>query len=251
VLENVWGGFTQTGFAIVLTAKNPGNCSVCSVRDVTIRYSRITHAGAAIQIGMGLSDTGYAAQEANHHSIHDLVFDDMKYKGCQVCNGDMFQITTSPKMPSAQWLHDVSIRHITVATDRARAGWIIAGPSGQQNLVFQDSIVDGGKSGHIYAGGGAAQCYFGQPVLLGILEKCWSHYKFDHNVIMAAIPKHTWPPENWPVKSASDVGFVNWNDGVGGDYHLAAKSRFKHKASDELDPGADIDAVNRATRGVR
>jgi hypothetical protein len=251
VLENVWGGFTQAGFAILLTPKNPGTCSICMVRDVTIRYSRIAHAGAAMQIGNGLSDYGVAALEGSHNSIHDLVFDDMKYEGCTGCNGDMFQITTTPKAPPPLWLHDVSIRHITVATNRARAGWAIAGPAGQQNMVFQDSIVDGGTAGHVNAGGGAAQCYFGQTVMKGVLDKCWSHYRFDHNVIMNAIPTHKWPPENWPVGGASQVGFVNWKNGVDGDYHLAAKSRFKDQASDERDPGADIDAVNAATRDVQ
>jgi hypothetical protein len=251
VLENVWGGFTQTGFAILLTPKNPGACPVCSVRDVTIRYSRITHAGAAIQIGNGLSDRGYAAQEGSHYSIHDLVLDDMKYEGCQKCNGDMFQITTTPAAPQTLWLHDVSIRHITLATDQARAGWVIAGPAGQQNMVFEDSIIDGGSKGYVNAGGGAAQCYFGQVVMKGVLDRCWSSYRFDHNVIMNALPTHKWPPENWPVGGHSQVGFVNWNNGVGGDYHLAPKSRFKNKASDEKDPGADIDAVSFATTGAR
>jgi hypothetical protein len=251
VLENVWGGFTQVGFAILLTPKNPGTCSVCTVRDVTLRYSRIAHAGAAIQMGNGLSDNGYGAQEGSHYSIHDLVFDDMKYEGCQSCNGDMFQITTSPSAPRALWLHHVSIRHVTVASDRARAGWMIAGPVGQENMVFQDNIVDGGTVGHVNAGGGAAQCYFGQAVMKGVLERCWSSYRFDHNVIMNALPAHQWPPENWPVGGGSQVGFVKWNNGVGGDYHLAAKSRFKNKSSDHKDPGADIDAVTAATSGAQ
>jgi len=251
LLENAWGGYSQTGFGILLTPKNPGTCPVCSVRDVTIRYSRIAHTGAAIQIGNGLSDTGYAAQEGSHYSIHDLVFDDVNYAGCQGCNGDMFQITTALSAPQKFWLHHVSIRHITVATDHARAGWIIAGPAGQQTMVFEDSIVAGGSAGHINAGGGAAQCYFSQVVMKGVLDRCWSSYRFDRNVIMNALPMHQWPPENWPVEGHSQVGFVNWNNGVGGDYHLAPKSRFKNRASDQKDPGADIDAVNAATEGAQ
>ena len=43
ILENVWGGFTQTGFSVLLTAKNQSLngtnvCSACQVDDVTIRY---------------------------------------------------------------------------------------------------------------------------------------------------------------------------------------------------------------------
>jgi hypothetical protein len=251
VLENVWGGFSQVGFAILLTPKNPGNCDICSVRDVTIRFSRITHAGAAMQIGNGLSGYGFAGQEGSHYSIHDLVFDDMRYDGCLGCNGDMFQITTDPRAPRTLWLHDISIRHVTLASNRARAAWMIAGPAGQSNMVFQDNIVDGGTVGHVNAGGGALQCYFQQAPLKGVLDTCWSSYRFDHNVIMNALPSFQWPSGNWPVGRASQVGFVNWNDGINGDYHLAANSRFQHKGSDGKDPGSDVDAVNAATRDTR
>jgi hypothetical protein len=250
VLDNSWGGFTQVGFAMLLTPKNPGNCSICMVRDVTVRYSRIAHAGAAMQIGNGLSDYGFAALEGSHYSIHDLVFDDMKYEGCPGCNGDMFQITTTPKAPPTLWLHDVSIRHITVATNRAHAGWAIAGPAGQQNMVFDNSIVDSGVIPNVNAGGGATQCYYGKSVIKGVLDACWSHYTFSNNVLIDARANQTWPAENFAVGSASGVGFVSWNGGKGGDYHLASSSPFKGKATDGKDPGADIDAVDAATAGV-
>jgi hypothetical protein len=47
-----------------------------------------------------------------------------------------------------------------------------------------------------------------------------------------------------------DVGFVNFNDGNGGDYHLLPNNPYKGKASDGSDPGADIDALNAAIQGV-
>lgn len=250
ILENVWGGFTQVGFAILLTPKNPGKCDVCAVRDITIRYSRIKHAGAAMQIGNGLSDNGFGAHEGSHYSIHDLVFDDMKYENCRQCNGDLFQITTAPSAPASLWLHDIQIQHITVATDRARSGWAIAGPVGQQNMIFEDNIIDAGSSGHVNAGGGASQCYFGQEVMKGVLDRCWSSYRFDHNVIMNARPIHKYPQGNWPVGGGAQVGFMNWNNGVDGDYHLSPKSRYKNKASDAKDPGADIDALSQAINGA-
>jgi len=43
---------------------------------------------------------------------------------------------------------------------------------------------------------------------------------------------------------------VNYNNGIGGDYHLSANSPFKGKASDGSDPGANIDQVNAAVQGV-
>jgi len=241
-IQNVWGGFTQSGFAIVLTPKNPGGCAVCTVRDITIRDSVVTHSGAAMQISNGLSDAGNSAQEGSHYSIHDVIFDDMNYPACYGCNGDMFQIGSHVSAPAAFRLHDVSIRHVTLATNRARAGWMISGPAGQQNFIFQDSIVDNGRSGNTNAGGGAIQCYFGREIMKGVLGGCWSSYKFDHNIIMQA-GAETWPANNWLVGNATKVGFVSWNSGAGGDYRLASTSKFKGKASDGKDPGADVDAV--------
>jgi len=76
----------------------------------------------------------------------------------------------------------------------------------------------------------------------GVLGGCWSSYKFDHNIIMQA-GAETWPANNWLVGNATKVGFVSWNSGAGGDYRLASTSKFKGKASDGKDPGADVDAV--------
>ncbi len=51
VLEGSWGGFSQVGFAIVLTPKAPDGCSSCRVTDVTIRYNLIHHVGAGLRTG--------------------------------------------------------------------------------------------------------------------------------------------------------------------------------------------------------
>lgn len=252
VLENSWGGFSQVGFALLLTPKNPGTCSVCKVRDITIRYNSFSHAGAAMQIANGLSDTGFAAEQGSNYSIHDDVFDDMFYAGCVSCNGVMFQITSNPTgAPPTFWLHDVNITHITVASDRAHAGWTIAGPTGQRNFEFSNNIIDSGLYSNSNAGGGAIQCYFGKPAMLGVLDNCWSNYSFTDNIIVITRPNNTWPSGNIALSNMSAVGFVNFNGGVGGNYQLAANSPYKGKAADGKDPGADITAVNAAIAGVR
>ena len=54
LMEDVWGGFSQRGFAIVLTPINQPNrineplCPICMVTDVTIRYTHVIHAGGGI-----------------------------------------------------------------------------------------------------------------------------------------------------------------------------------------------------------
>jgi hypothetical protein len=49
------------------------------------------------------------------------------------------------------------------------------------------------------------------------------------------------PPDN------SSIGFANL---LGADFHLLLVSPYKGKASDGRDPGANVDAVLAATRGV-
>jgi hypothetical protein len=49
----------------------------------------------------------------------------------------------------------------------------------------------------------------------------------------------------------TDVGFANPKDTNGGEYRLTAASKFKQKGSDGKDVGADIDAIEQATAGVR
>jgi hypothetical protein len=50
ILENVWGGFSQNGFSVLLTPKDqsPNLCPSCRVTDITIRYSTISHVGGSV-----------------------------------------------------------------------------------------------------------------------------------------------------------------------------------------------------------
>src|ERR1019366_6765821 len=94
LMENCWGGFSQTGYGILLTPKNSyGLCPLCQVTDVTIRYVHISHGGGGISMATILSGngiTGLPALAGARWSIHDVVIDDitMLHKG----NGTMFQI---------------------------------------------------------------------------------------------------------------------------------------------------------------
>ena len=89
LMEDVWGGFGESGFAILLTPKNQhtksGNnvCPICEVTDVTIRYTHIFHAGGGIVIATDLSGNGKGGAPATagtRFSIHDVVMDDISRK---------------------------------------------------------------------------------------------------------------------------------------------------------------------------
>jgi hypothetical protein len=53
----------------------------------------------------------------------------------------------------------------------------------------------------------------------------------------------TWPKGNFFPTSPDKVGFKNYREGDGGDYHLLSASPYKHAALDGKDIGADIDMV--------
>jgi hypothetical protein len=63
-------------------------------------------------------------------------------------------------------------------------------------------------------------------------------------------PASTWPAGNFLPASDTTVQFVNYNNGNGGDYHLAVSSPYKNAGTDGKDPGADIDLVEAGIAGV-
>ncbi|HEY6765919.1 MAG TPA: hypothetical protein VI386_14235, partial [Candidatus Sulfotelmatobacter sp.] len=112
VLENSWGGFSQSGFAVLLTPKNPRTCVSCHVLDVTIRYNTISHCGSGFQIANVPSGTKDISAGGGRYSIHDIVIDDIdgaRYKGF----GVLFQIIS--QMPQ---MKDLKIDHVTGLASR-------------------------------------------------------------------------------------------------------------------------------------
>src|ERR1700682_678042 len=80
IAENSWGGFSQTGYSLVLTPKNQASgsknvCPKCLVTDVTIRYSKVSHAAAGMQIATVLSDAGGGGKGGARDSNHGVHFD--------------------------------------------------------------------------------------------------------------------------------------------------------------------------------
>jgi len=258
VLENTWGGFSQAGFAVLLGPKNQGIrgsnvCPSCQVTDITIRYSTISHVGGGFQIGNGLSATGGAPKDGGRYSIHDVTVDDIQpefFSG----RGLFAQISTAPGTTEVPPLHDVSIDHVTAFAPRVLLN--IGGPvtgTKMHNISITNSIFLGPQRIVTSTGGGAERNCSSGPVSKSldlVLQSCFSSYNFQNNVIIGGggggLPKGN----STPVKSG-DVGFVNAKDFNGGEYRLAATSKFKRSAGDGRDVGADIDAIERTISGVR
>jgi len=253
IAENSWGGFSQPGFTVLLTAKNtgaaPGGCPLCQVTDVTIRNSKFSHIGGGFQIANVLADQGSAPFAGGRFSIHDVILDDINevaYGG----QGQLAQLSTGTNSPL---LGEVQFNHITAFP--AHMLFDISGGMSPKmpNLVFTNSIVTSGLSAVTTAGGGTSSCSFSHGSAATVLSSCFASFTFGNNVLAAVpsrFPASTWPSGNTMAADGNSVGFVNFNNGNGGDYHLKSNSAFKAASSDGKDMGADVDAITAATAGA-
>ncbi len=257
VLENTWGGFSQTGFAILLTPKNQairlGNvCPDCLVTDITIRDCRISHVASGLQIGNGLSSNGGAAKDGGRYSIHDIIVEDIRpdfYNGF----GVFAQISMTGGITVSPRLHDVSIDHVTAFPPKNLL--IIGGPRvdpRMTGLSITNSIFTTSEQPIATTGGGVDKNCSAMPQRKApdnVFRDCFASYSFHHNVIIGG--SGGWPKDNKTAGNLADVSFVNYKGGNAGDYRLSPRSKFKHTGADQKDVGADLDAIDRATMGVR
>jgi len=249
ILEDNWGGFTQHGFSILLTPKNQDGggasvCPICKVTDVTVRYSTISHVGGAIVTGNGVTVIGGVALAGERYSVHDVIVDDLNglaYNG----RGTFAQVGTVAQ----PLLQDVQINHVTAFPNHTMFN--VGGPDTVQmpGFVFTNSIVAAGESPVSTTGGGSSNCAFHQ-VPVTVVSSCFAGYVFSYNAILESpLPSSKWPSDNFFYTNAA-IGFVNYNNGNGGDYHLLPSSPAIGAASDGTNLGANVDAVLSAISGV-
>ncbi len=254
LLENTWGGFSQTGYSILLTPKSQGNqCPVCRVNDVTIRFNRIRNVAGVIQIANTFAKTGGYAADGGRYSIHDIFADNLHDKDFK--GGGAFMILVSWKPP----VHDVQIDHVTAFVSGSLLA--ILNPEAKlanfsiTNSVF--SVGDQRQPVHS-AGGGPESCATKSQSqgVEAVLQACFDPYKFDRNLIIGG--RDSFPKGNFIVGSADAAGIRDFKDGISKDPRLChAKGPGCSKvspgagaASDGRDVGADIDAVEAAIAGV-
>ncbi len=257
IFENTWGGFSQNGYSILLTPKNQAGangtnlCPICEVTDVTIRYNTISHAGAGISMANVPSDNGGIATAGERYSIHDVTIDDIN-ASLYVGSGTLFQVLSA--WPT-NVLNGITINHVTGFPDpKSRIiglGNATTNPA-MYGFYLKNSII-GQALYPIWSTGGTTNCAFSN-VPLPSLTACFASYGFSYNAIIGTSTVNyapsKWPTSNYFPSSASSVQFVNYNNGIGGDYHLLSSSPYKNAASDGKDMGADIDAIQSATAGA-
>ncbi len=262
LLENTWGGFSQTGFSIVLTPRNQqGQCSVCRVNDVTIRFNRVRNVAGVFEIANAGSKTaeehggatGASPADGGRYSIHDVYADnlhDSDFKG-----GGSFMILVSWNPP----VHDVEVNHVTAFVTGGLLSVLNPGAK-LANLTITNSLFSlGDRRQPIASAGGGKDSCASRSQRLGsqtVLAECFDPYKFDHNLIVSG--RGDFPKGNEAVGSPEAAGIRDLKDAVSKDPRLChAKGPGCSKpspgagaASDGKDIGADIDAVEAAIAGV-
>ncbi|MGC2245599.1 MAG: hypothetical protein WA609_03250, partial [Terriglobales bacterium] len=166
VMENSWGGFTQSGSVILLTPKSQYNqkkhtgvCPACQVTDITIRYSRTSHSGKGIVMAAGLTGEPkgkYQAKAAARYSIHDITMDDIdadKYYG----GGGLFEILNAwPK----NGLNSILVEHVTGFGDLSSSMLGVTDPTDLPkipNVGFTNNLLLSGRY-PIWNEGGSKAC---------------------------------------------------------------------------------------------
>jgi hypothetical protein len=255
LLENTWGGFSQTGYSIVLSPKSGmgGQCAVCRVNDVTLRFNRIRNVAGVMQIANALSKTGDASADGGRYSIHDIFADDLHdqdYKG-----GGTFVILVSWRPP----IHDVQIDHVTAFVTGCLLSILNPGDKLPNFSVTNSVFSVGDRRPPIASAGGGKDSCASKNQSLGseaVLQACFQPYKFEKNLIITQ--RGTFPKGNITVSSAEAAGIRDLKETVAKDPRLcrakgpgcAKGSPAASTASDGRDPGADIDAVEAAIAGV-
>ncbi|PYX89676.1 MAG: hypothetical protein DMG68_04280 [Acidobacteria bacterium] len=254
IMENAWGGFSQTGFGVLLTPKNQTSgtanlCPLCQVTDVTIRYSTLSHVAGGFQIANAVSGTGGAPLDGERYSIHDVTVDDIngpKYGG----NGVFARVSMGGN--GVPILRNVQLNHLTGFASSTMLGvGILPGGVQMSNIVITNSIMTAGGY-PVWSTGGTNNCAYGNKPM-PVFNSCFNPYVFAKNVVIslpANSPVSLWPTGNFFATSTTAIGFVNYNNGIGGDYRLLPTSPYHNAASDGKDIGADVTAINAAISGV-
>ena len=253
LLENTWGGFSQTGFSILLTPRSQSSqCPICRVNDITIRFNRIRNVAGVLQVANAPSHTGGVAADGGRYSIHDIFADDLHDKDYKGSGGFLMLVSWQPPV------HDIQIDHVTAfATGRLLS---VLNPGAKLvNFTLTNSVFSVGDQRPVGSAGGGPESCAGKNQALGgeaVVQACFDPYKFDRNLIISG--RGSFPKGNFIVGSPEAAGIRDLKNGVSKDPRLCHEkgpgcpkvSPGAGAASDGRDLGADIDAVEAAIAGV-
>jgi hypothetical protein len=230
VFENNWSA-GQDGTAILFKSTNQdGSCTWCGTSHVTFRRNIVRN----VQNGFSIAahPESFPVDPAHSFAVYDNI----------VSNIDSPPISgTFRGFLLSGNLVDVSITHNTLVTAAPSISVYFAPEFAKlTNVDVMDNVFTAHDSYGLYGDNHAPGA------------DSWSTYVVSGRVVGNVFTGTggtgtTYPTGNlFPVDNAS-IGFANL---AGADFHLLTLSPYKGKASDGKDPGADVDAVLAATKGV-
>ena len=242
VLENCWAE-GQTGFAFVLKTSSPGDQGRPwdTTTDLTIRHNRIINSLNGVSIARW-SSSGPVVEGAEptsrilfEHNVFERFGGKSDYagKGGEEGAGILFQCAG----------RDLTFRHNTAFPGYCMFSLV---QPGSDNLILDDNLLTPG-SYSIHPDGGSGPGWLG-----GQGTHLKGNSRMSGNTIIRTgttrargTSAKAFPPENHFFDSFAAAGVDEKT------YRLLPSSKAKKTATDGTDPGADIDAIAKATAGVR
>jgi len=251
LLENCWGGFSQTGYAILLSPKNQeSRCPVCQVTDVTIRYNRIMNVGGVFSLINVKSDAGGEATAGERYSIHDVVATgvrDREYAG----SGLFLQL-----LAGVPPMRNVQIAHVTAFAPRAIFG--ITNRGQFANFKIENNILGSPGFAIQNQGGGPANCAFQaeRQDPSSVFKNCFTGSSMTRNLI---IGDGGWPSGNTSAKDQHSAGIRELSNAESKPYELCKvkdgdckkPSLALQAGSDGKDLGADLEKIDQLLANVK
>lgn len=246
VFEDNWMGADEGGWAVLLTARveHDGNGNYMlqnTARDITFTDNVVRHVTGGVQIfsedpGAPASDLA-ALQTTERLRFAGNLFEDINGStygnGAGTAGTFVDYVQAFPQLPGAT---DVAFDHNTILNNGYVAPIALRSLTGPQfgNFSFTNNILANNQSGLVITNtandfASVAKLFYG----VSFLDNVW-----------AGAPLLSQFPGNYYPSNLLSVGFANYDNGNGGDYHLTAQSPFKGQASDGTDPGANFDTLN-------
>jgi hypothetical protein len=253
LLENSWGGFTQTGFSIILMPTSQGNqCPSCMVTDVTIRSIKIVNVGSGFTIANVPSDTGGFSSEGGRYSIHDILIEAVRGKDYQGFGNFALIISKAPP------LHDVRIEHVASSpVPRYIISILGLNPRKMSNFTVANNIFSSDQAIQIGSAGDPRNCADrpDRQGPQGVFASCFENSTFTHNIVAGGA---NWPPGNIMVKDYADAGIRASHDGSAAEFQLCEekgdgckkRSAAIAAGTDGRNIGADVDAIEKVMREI-
>ena len=235
--EHVWTS-GQNGTAIVLKSTNQeGRCTWCVTEYVTFSNNIVRDAASGLAINA--AEAGRKGvplpRPANHIRVTNVLFENIGSADWGT-GGKLFRVTNG--------VSDVEITHVTSTSN----------PNGildprnaadlNPNLVFAHNLVERSLYG---IGAGANEG-------LATLTKNFAPFVYSQNVLVntSAATKQSIADNALKSRYPKDTIVVPGWDALGFQketFKLTPSSRFSKTGEDGKDPGADIDAIERAQNG--